>query len=131
MQAGRYEDAIGTLQSFMKTGSWEEYRSKGDVHRIMGICMMRQGTLSQALKQYQMADRSMQTLDRLYELAGMFEAQKDLLSARACYDEIYAEDVTYKDVAAKIRAFRPPEPYKGKGVKYSDETIIRKEAKKA
>ena len=33
--------------------------------------------------------------------------------------------------AAKIRGFRPPEPYKGKGVKYSDETIIRKEAKKA
>ncbi len=35
------------------------------------------------------------------------------------------------EIAAKIRAFRPPEPYKGKGVKYSDETIIRKEAKKA
>lgn len=34
-------------------------------------------------------------------------------------------------VAAKIRAYRPPEPYKGKGVKYSDEVIIRKEAKKA
>ncbi|MBS0213300.1 MAG: 50S ribosomal protein L6 [Proteobacteria bacterium] len=34
------------------------------------------------------------------------------------------------EVAAKIRAYRPPEPYKGKGVKYSDETIIRKEAKK-
>lgn len=33
-------------------------------------------------------------------------------------------------VAAEIRAFRPPEPYKGKGVKYSDEVIIRKEAKK-
>ena len=33
-------------------------------------------------------------------------------------------------VAAKIRAFRPPEPYKGKGVKYSDEVIARKEAKK-
>ena len=33
-------------------------------------------------------------------------------------------------VAAEIRAFRPPEPYKGKGVKYSDENIIRKEAKK-
>jgi large subunit ribosomal protein L6 len=33
-------------------------------------------------------------------------------------------------VAAKIRAFRPPEPYKGKGVKYSDEHIVRKEAKK-
>ncbi len=33
-------------------------------------------------------------------------------------------------VAAKIRDFRPPEPYKGKGVKYSDEHIVRKEAKK-
>lgn len=32
--------------------------------------------------------------------------------------------------AANIRAFRPPEPYKGKGVKYSDEVIVRKEAKK-
>ena len=35
------------------------------------------------------------------------------------------------EVAAKIRGFRPPEPYKGKGVKYAGETIIRKEAKKA
>lgn len=33
-------------------------------------------------------------------------------------------------VAANIRAYRPPEPYKGKGVRYSDEHVIRKEAKK-
>jgi large subunit ribosomal protein L6 len=33
-------------------------------------------------------------------------------------------------VAAKIRAYRPPEPYKGKGVRYSDEHVARKEAKK-
>ena len=33
-------------------------------------------------------------------------------------------------VAAEIRAFRPPEPYKGKGVRYTDETIRRKEGKK-
>lgn len=33
-------------------------------------------------------------------------------------------------VAAKIRAYRPPEPYKGKGVRYADEAVIRKEAKK-
>ncbi len=32
--------------------------------------------------------------------------------------------------AAEIRAYRPPEPYKGKGVKYADERIVRKEAKK-
>ena len=33
-------------------------------------------------------------------------------------------------VASEIRAFRPPEPYKGKGVKYAGEQIVRKEAKK-
>jgi len=34
-------------------------------------------------------------------------------------------------VAAEIRAYRPPEPYKGKGVRYADEHVVRKEAKKA
>ncbi len=33
-------------------------------------------------------------------------------------------------VSAEIRAYRPPEPYKGKGVRYSGEHVIRKEAKK-
>lgn len=33
-------------------------------------------------------------------------------------------------VAAKIRAYRPPEPYKGKGIRYADENVAKKEAKK-
>ena len=33
-------------------------------------------------------------------------------------------------VAAEIRGFRPPEPYKGKGMRYSDEHVVRKQAKK-
>jgi large subunit ribosomal protein L6 len=33
-------------------------------------------------------------------------------------------------VAAEIRAYRPPEPYKGKGVRYADEQVVLKEAKK-
>jgi large subunit ribosomal protein L6 len=33
-------------------------------------------------------------------------------------------------VAAEVRGFRPPEPYKGKGVRYADEYVRRKEAKK-
>jgi large subunit ribosomal protein L6 len=33
-------------------------------------------------------------------------------------------------VAAEIRKFRPPEPYKGKGVRYADEYVVRKEGKK-
>ena len=38
---------------------------------------------------------------------------------------------TIGQVCAEIRAFRPPEPYKGKGVRYADEHVFRKEAKKA
>ena len=34
-------------------------------------------------------------------------------------------------VAAEIRSLRPPEPYKGKGIKYSDEIIVRKAGKTA
>jgi len=34
-------------------------------------------------------------------------------------------------VAAEIRSYRPPDPYKGKGVRYADERVVRKEAKKA
>jgi large subunit ribosomal protein L6 len=34
-------------------------------------------------------------------------------------------------VAADIRGFRPPEPYKGKGIKYADERILRKVGKAA
>jgi len=33
-------------------------------------------------------------------------------------------------VAAEIRAYRPPEPYKGKGIRYTDEYVMRKQAKK-
>jgi large subunit ribosomal protein L6 len=33
-------------------------------------------------------------------------------------------------VAAEVRAYRPPEPYKGKGVRYADERVVLKETKK-
>lgn len=38
---------------------------------------------------------------------------------------------TLGEVAAKIRSFRPPEPYKGKGIKYMEERIVRKAGKSA
>ena len=41
-----------------------------------------------------------------------------------------AEKRRVGQVAAEIRAFRPPEPYKGKGIKYAGEYILRKEGKK-
>lgn len=42
-----------------------------------------------------------------------------------------ADKVLVGMVAAKIRSFKEPEPYQGKGVKYSDETIVRKQGKAA
>lgn len=41
-----------------------------------------------------------------------------------------ADKETVGQVAADIRAYRPPEPYKGKGVRYTDEHVARKDAKK-
>ena len=41
-----------------------------------------------------------------------------------------ADKAVLGQVAADIRGFRPPEPYKGKGVKYEGERIIRKEGKR-
>ena len=40
------------------------------------------------------------------------------------------DKVALGKAAADLRAFRPPEPYKGKGIKYSEERIIRKEGKR-
>ncbi len=64
----------------------------------------------------------------------VFKAPEGITIATPTQTEIVvsgADKQRVGEVAAKIRGFRPPEPYKGKGVKYSDETIIRKEAKKA
>ena len=41
-----------------------------------------------------------------------------------------ADKQSVGQVAAEIRGYRPPEPYKGKGVRYSDEHVVKKEAKK-
>ncbi len=64
----------------------------------------------------------------------VFQAPEGITLATPTQTEIVvtgADKQRVGEVAAKIRGFRPPEPYKGKGVKYSDEVIIRKEAKKA
>ena len=54
------------------------------------------------------------------------------LKAQVVPNPIKIEQAKQKvgQVAADVRYYRPPEPYKGKGVKYADETILRKETKK-
>jgi large subunit ribosomal protein L6 len=62
-----------------------------------------------------------------------FEAPDGVTVETPSQTEIVLRGVDKQKVgqaAAEIRAFRPPEPYKGKGVKYDDEIIRRKEAKK-
>ncbi len=62
-----------------------------------------------------------------------FEAPDGVTVETPSQTEIVLRGVDKQKVgqaAAEIRAFRPPEPYKGKGVKYNDEIIRRKEAKK-
>jgi large subunit ribosomal protein L6 len=64
----------------------------------------------------------------------LFKAPAGITIATPTQTEIVvsgADKQRVGEVAAKIRGFRPPEPYKGKGVKYAGENIIRKEAKKA
>ena len=64
----------------------------------------------------------------------VFQAPEGITLATPTQTEILvtgADKQRVGEVAAKIRAFRKPEPYKGKGIRYSGEKIIMKEAKKA
>jgi len=64
----------------------------------------------------------------------VFKAQDGITIETPTQTEILikgADKQRVGEVAAKIRGFRPPEPYKGKGVRYSGEKITLKEAKKA
>ena len=63
----------------------------------------------------------------------VYEYEKEIEITTPSPTEIVVKGINKQrvgQISAEIRAFRPPEPYKGKGVKYSDENIIRKEAKK-
>ncbi|SFV75128.1 LSU ribosomal protein L6p (L9e) [hydrothermal vent metagenome] len=62
-----------------------------------------------------------------YELPDSIEAEvtKNVITLKSYDKQLLGQ------VAAEIRAFRPPEPYKGKGVKYLDEHIVRKAGKTA
>lgn len=63
----------------------------------------------------------------------VYELPKDVKAETPSQTEIVLTSIDKQllgQVAAEIRAFRPPEPYKGKGVRYADENVRRKEAKK-
>jgi large subunit ribosomal protein L6 len=64
----------------------------------------------------------------------VFHAPEGITITTPTQTEIFvsgADKQLVGEVAAKIRAYRKPEPYKGKGIRYAGEKIIMKEAKKA
>ena len=62
-------------------------------------------------------------IDYKYPKGIEVKVQKNIIELSGCNKELLGF------TAAKIRSFRPPEPYKGKGIKYVDERIIRKAGK--
>ncbi len=54
-----------------------------------------------------------------------FEINKDIITVSGIEKELVGK------VAAEIRSIRPPEPYKGKGIRYKDEVVVLKEGKKS
>ncbi len=62
-----------------------------------------------------------------------YQIPKDITVITPSQTEIVVAGINKQkvgQVAAEIRGYRPPEPYKGKGIRYSDERVVRKEAKK-
>lgn len=102
MMSGRIQDCVGELQKILRTEGFELYRSKEEIYVLLARCFVRMGMLEAAMKQYLLAGRSEKHLEDLYDLGLKFEAAEDARNARACWEEVYATDIRFKDVAARI-----------------------------
>ena len=89
---------------------------------------------------YELGQRLAQALEGRYEIirllgrggmAAVFLAQDLVLERQVAITLRGADKALLGQTAAKLRALREPDPYKGKGIKYSDEVIRRKVGKKA
>jgi hypothetical protein len=100
--SGRVQDCIAEPQQVLRTEGFESYRSKEDIYILLARCFVQQGMLEAAMKQYLLVGRSGKYLDDFYDLGTKFESGGDQRNARACWEEVYATDVRYRDVATKI-----------------------------
>jgi tetratricopeptide (TPR) repeat protein/ribosomal protein L40E len=100
--SGAIHAAIAELQTLVRMPSFEAYRAKDDVHRLLGGYFVENRMLDAARKQYLVAGRSEATLQGLYELADLFQAAGRREDAQACWAEIYAADITFRDVASRV-----------------------------
>lgn len=102
MMSGQIQDCIGELQQVLRTEGFESYRSKEEIYVLLARCFVRLGMLEAAMKQFLLAGRSEKHLDDLCELGLRFEEARDGRNARACWEEVYATDIRFKDVATRI-----------------------------
>lgn len=85
------------------------FRSPMADQALLARCFVRLGMLESAMKQYFLAGRSDRYLEDLYDLGLKFEAAGDRRNARACWEEVYATDIRFKDVRARICSSPYPE----------------------
>lgn len=103
LSAERYQESAAELQQILKLPGYGTFRQEADIRRLMATCFVKQGLLSAAHKQLTLADQSAATLEQYYELAMLFAKQGDLQSVKQCLENIYAADVSFRDVGDWLR----------------------------
>jgi tetratricopeptide (TPR) repeat protein len=102
MQAGNIDGAIAECQQLMHQPDFETYRSRPDLHLLLGKCFAMKKLFSPALKQLRLAGQTPEVLERLYELGELADSAGNSAIAQQCWEEICAVDIAFKDVNTKL-----------------------------
>lgn len=102
LKAGNIEGAIGECQQLMHQPSFETYKSRSELHLLLGKCFVTKKLFSPALKQYRLAGQATEVMERLYELGEVAESMGDSQTAKQCWEEICTVDINFKDVKGKV-----------------------------
>ena len=102
--AGRTQECLAELQELLRIPDSATYRSHDDVRLLMAKCLMESSVYDAAARQLQGMTRTSAVLDLLYELGTKYSAAGKYEKARECWEDIYAVDVRYKDVASRIQS---------------------------
>ena len=96
------DGTIGECQQLMHQPSFETYKSRPELHLLLGKCFAIKKLFSPALKQYRLAGQTPEVMERLYELGELAESMGDSQTAKQCCEEICTVDINFKDVKGKV-----------------------------
>jgi tetratricopeptide (TPR) repeat protein len=102
LRAGNIDETISECQRLMHQPSFEAYKSRPELHLLLGKCFAMKKLFSPALKQYRLAGQTGEVVERLYELGELAESMGDSDTAGKCWEEICTVDITFKDVKTKL-----------------------------